>query len=52
MGGGSGDIWLCRNRSRLLKAKGTARTHNLQYLKPDFVVDEVSWMLEGFQVSI
>ena len=37
-------------RSRFMKAKGTTRTHNVQYVKPDFVVEEVSWVLEGFQI--
>lgn len=40
------------SRSRFMKTKGTARTHNVQYVKPGFVVVEVSWGLEGFQVWV
>lgn len=40
------------SRSRFMEAKETARTQNVQYMKPEFVVEEVSWLLEGFQVWI
>lgn len=45
---GQGEHLGMSTRSRFFKAQGMARTHNVHYVKPEFVVEEVSWVLEGF----
>jgi hypothetical protein len=34
-------------RNQFVVAEGVARMHNVQFVKPKFVVDEVKWILEG-----
>jgi pimeloyl-ACP methyl ester carboxylesterase len=38
------------SRGRFVRAEGVARTHNVQFVKPELVADEVKWVLEGARV--
>jgi hypothetical protein len=40
------------SKSRFVKAEGTARTHNVQFVRPEVVVEEVSWVLEPDGIEI
>lgn len=37
-------------RGRFVKVEGEARTHNVQFLAPEVVVEEVRWVLDGVEV--
>lgn len=37
------------SRSRFVFAEGVARTHNMHFVMPELIVDEVRWVLEGAQ---
>jgi pimeloyl-ACP methyl ester carboxylesterase len=38
------------NRSRFVTAEGVARTHNVQFVRPELVAEEVRWVLKGIEV--
>jgi len=40
------------SRSRFVRADGTARTHNAQFVRPEVVVEEVRWVLEPDGIEI
>lgn len=37
------------SQSRFIYASGVARTHNMHYVQPELIVDEVKWVLDGVE---
>ena len=35
------------SNNRFVKAEGEARTHNIQFVQPELIVQEVKWVLEA-----
>jgi hypothetical protein len=37
------------SQSRFIYASGVARTHNVHYVQPELIADEVKWVLDGVE---